>query len=129
MMETYTEPITRECTRWMLVHWVVAKNRLYLIVEDQEFRDLVQYLKPRSEIPSANTLAKDIREVYDLMKIKVIDSFTVCLYLHSALVDSHFIDHTISAIMVGFTFRACGWVDYQPMLRHRDLGLSALCDG
>jgi len=78
-MEQYSEPCTREARRWGVLRWIVRKNRPFYIIEDEELRDIFRMMKPRAEVPSANTVSKDIKEVYEMMKVRVVDYFEVCL--------------------------------------------------
>jgi len=63
MMEEYAELCTLEVLYWKLLHWVVRKNWLYIIVEDEELLDIFKTLKPEVEIPCANTISTDIKEL------------------------------------------------------------------
>ena len=77
---------SHEGLRWRLLHWVVCKNRLYTIVDDEELRKVFAMLHAKVKIPCANTLAGDIKHAHGMMKEKLVElSRYICPLLHFLL--------------------------------------------
>ena len=81
-MEDFAKAATHEAVRWCINLWIIRSNRPYVIVKDPQFIELLQLFKPRVNIPSANTVSNDIKEIYSLMKARVISYFEVSTYIH-----------------------------------------------
>src|SRR6266481_394479 len=66
---------------WLVMCWVVCKNRPYTIIDDEEVYDIFQMLHVNVNIPCANTLVGDIKLTHSMMRDKLIKLFEVCLTL------------------------------------------------
>ena len=80
-MEKFAGGCTYSCEglRWCLLRWVVRKNRLYTIVDDEELREVFAMLHAKAKIPCANTLTGDIKCAHGMMKEKLVELFKVRL--------------------------------------------------
>ncbi|KAF9004173.1 hypothetical protein BDZ89DRAFT_902576, partial [Hymenopellis radicata] len=54
--------------RYLLVKEVALCARPFAFAEDEPFREIVCMLMPNARLISANTLSKDVKEVYDITK-------------------------------------------------------------
>ena len=70
---------SHEGLHWCLLHWVVRKNRLYTIIDNEELRKVFAMLHAKAKIPCMNTLAGDIKCAHRMMKEKLIELFKVRL--------------------------------------------------
>lgn len=91
VMRKFTGGYSREGFRWLLLRWVIAKNRPYTIVQDPELGDIFRMLHSKVDIPCANTLALDIKYVHEFMKGKLIAVFKVCLLFLSLYYSTNYI--------------------------------------
>ncbi|KIJ50645.1 hypothetical protein M422DRAFT_245281 [Sphaerobolus stellatus SS14] len=71
--EAFTEAWSREVVWWRLVRWVVCNNQPYLIVEDEDFVDLLHMLRLKVSIPCANTVSNDVK-VHSMVKAVVVET-------------------------------------------------------
>ena len=76
-MEEFAKAATREAIGWHIDIWIIRSNRPYLIVEDEYFIKLLHLFKSHVDIPSANTVSSDLKEIYKLMKARVVKLFAV----------------------------------------------------
>ena len=57
--------------RYLLAKWMSRRFRPFMMVEDLEFLEIFQMLNARIQIPSARTLARDVREIFAMSKSNV----------------------------------------------------------
>ncbi|KAF8867775.1 hypothetical protein CPB85DRAFT_1156108, partial [Mucidula mucida] len=57
--------------RYLLVKEVALCARPFAFVEDEPFREIVRMFMPNARLISANTLLKDVKEVYNITKAVV----------------------------------------------------------
>ena len=69
---------SHEGLHWRLLHWVVHKNRLYTIVDDEELCEVFAMLHAKAKIPCTNTLTGDIKHA-GMMKENLVEHFKVRL--------------------------------------------------
>ena len=67
--------------RYLLAKWVSRRFRPFAIVEDPELIAIFQMLYGRAQIPSASTVSRDVKEIFELTKISVKQLLQVCLYV------------------------------------------------
>jgi len=68
----------REAFRALLVKWVAGCRRPFQIVEDKPLRQAFKMLYSRVEIPSALTVARDVRLYFRLSRRKIQAQLKVC---------------------------------------------------
>ena len=64
---------------WHLLHWVVHKNRLYTIIDDEEFGEVFSMLHAKMKRSYTNTLMGNNKCAHGMMKEKLIELFKVHL--------------------------------------------------
>jgi len=72
--------------RMKLALWVAHRHRPFSIVEDDELIDIFMDLNNKVEVPSHFTMSRDVKEIFDLSRVKVaailkVCAKAVCLYL------------------------------------------------
>jgi hypothetical protein len=72
--------------RMKLALWVARRHRPFSIVEDDELVDIFMDLNNKVEVPSRFTMLWDVKEIFDLSRVKVaailkVCAKVVCLYL------------------------------------------------
>src|SRR3954469_23973665 len=89
-----------------LVKWIVIKQHPFTIVEEEDFINFVYSLYPKAEIPSADTIKRDIMELYTtniakmqtvLQELQSKISFTTDIWTSASMksflsITAHFID-------------------------------------
>ena len=82
-MEKIAAGCTYSCKgfHWLVMCWVVHKNRPYTIIDDEEVHDIFQMLHANINIPCMNMLVADIKLTHSMMRDKLIKLFEVCLAL------------------------------------------------
>jgi hypothetical protein len=77
------------CLSAEFVRWVAESNRPFQIVNDRGFRSLMKTGRPEYHIPSAETLSRDVKNVFVRVReriskmLRVSDGFNTRLRLHS----------------------------------------------
>jgi len=54
-----------------LLHWIVTDDQPFAVVEKQKFNEMMQYLCPEVNIPSADTLRRDLDINFKQMKEQI----------------------------------------------------------
>ena len=62
---------TQQGFRKKLLRWIVIDNQPFTVVEKQEFNEMMLYLCPEVNIPSADTLRRDLSANFEQMKEQV----------------------------------------------------------
>lgn len=57
--------------RMKLAIWVARRHRPFAIVEDDELRDIFTDLNNKVEVPSRFTVSRDVKEIFDMSRVKV----------------------------------------------------------
>jgi hypothetical protein len=57
--------------------WVAHRHRPFAIVEDDELIDIFMDLNNKVEVPSRFTLSRDVKEIFELSRIKVAEILKV----------------------------------------------------
>jgi len=96
-----------------LVKWIVIKQHPFTIVEEEDFINFVHSLYPNAKIPSANTIKRDIIELYATNAIKM---QTVLQELHSKI--SFTTDIWTSASMKSFLSITAHFIDSEWQLQN-----------
>ncbi|CAG8744427.1 12616_t:CDS:2 [Rhizophagus irregularis] len=65
------EKPTQHGFRKKLLQWVVRDDQPFITIECQEFKNMVKYLWPSVNVPSANTLRRDLSANFEQVKDKV----------------------------------------------------------
>ncbi|GBC27451.2 zinc finger BED domain-containing protein RICESLEEPER 2-like [Rhizophagus irregularis DAOM 181602=DAOM 197198] len=65
------EKPTQHGFRKKLLQWVVRDDQPFITIECQEFKNMVKYLWPSINVPSANTLRRDLSANFEQVKDKV----------------------------------------------------------
>jgi hypothetical protein len=102
----------------LLMKWVVANEQSFLVVENQHFKELIQYLNHKANTKTADTLRRKIKSSFDktrlplkeiLTKNKSKYSFTTDIWTSPAsipftTVTVHFIDEelTMNSLILDF---------------------------
>jgi hypothetical protein len=96
-----------------LVKWIVTKQHPFTIVEEEDFINFVHSLYPKAEIPSADTIKRDIMELYatNIAKMQ-----TVLQELHSKI--SFTTDIWTSASMKSFLSITAHFIDSEWQLQN-----------
>jgi hypothetical protein len=71
---TYSAPKLR----MKLSLWVVRRHRLFAIVADPEFIEILTDLNNKVTVPSPTTLSRDVREFFTMSRLKVASILQVC---------------------------------------------------
>jgi len=61
-----------------LVKWITESNRPTSIVKDRELRELLTAGRPNFEIPSPDTISRDIKSSFDKCRARVAKLLQVC---------------------------------------------------
>ena len=64
----------------LIAKWVCTNSRPLSIVEDEGFRELINFLAPEYEVPTHTTISANISSYYEEEKKKLCD---VCMYVYS----------------------------------------------
>jgi hypothetical protein len=51
-----------------VVRWVVVNDQPFNVVENNEFKEILTFLRPGINIPSADTVRRDLSENYKISK-------------------------------------------------------------
>ncbi len=62
------------------VRWVTENKRPFQIVNDQAFRSLMKTGRPETYIPSAETLSRDVKNVFVGIRKRISDMLQVSFY-------------------------------------------------
>lgn len=78
-MNTFASGSTykHEKLRTVVVCWVAGRRRLMAIIGDPEFLNIVKMLNPRAELPSQNTITRDIKTIYLMTRVSLRGSLKV----------------------------------------------------
>jgi hypothetical protein len=57
--------------RMKLAIWVARRHRPFAIVEDDELIDIFMDLNNKVEVPSRFTVSRDVKEIFDMSRVKV----------------------------------------------------------
>jgi len=68
---------TIECCRAEFVRWVTENKRPFQIVNDRAFRSLMKTGRPESYIPSAETLSRDVKNVFVSVRKRISEMLQV----------------------------------------------------
>jgi len=60
-----------------IVLWVARRHRPFAIVEDDELIDIFMDLNSKVEVPLQFTLSRDVKETFELSRIKVAEILKV----------------------------------------------------
>jgi hypothetical protein len=63
-----------------LALWIARRHRLFAIVEDPEFLELLMILNNRVSVPSCLTISHDIQEIFLISRGKVSVMLKVCMF-------------------------------------------------
>lgn len=64
---TYTKP----SFRYLVAKWIFRNHRPFSIIQDQELMQMLRMLYAKVEVPSPNTVSRDVREVFALSRKQV----------------------------------------------------------
>ena len=64
--------------RMKLAIWVVRHHRPFAIVKDDELIDIFMDLNNRVEVPSCFTVSQDVKEIFEMSRVKVATILKVC---------------------------------------------------
>lgn len=75
--------------RFYLALWVTVRNRPYLAVTDDELLAAFQTLQPNVTVPSADTVGRDVKLLYELTKpaVKAMLKVRECPWTYGVLPD------------------------------------------
>lgn len=79
---TYLYP--KFCVKLAL--WVACRHRPFLIVEDEELIDIFMDLNNRVEVPSPITVSRDVKEIFQISRVKVAEILQVSEIFRCALI-------------------------------------------
>jgi hypothetical protein len=63
-----------------LALWVVRRNRPFAIVADAELIEILTDLNNKVIVPSPTTLSRDVREIFNMSRLKVASILQVCFF-------------------------------------------------
>lgn len=70
--------------QYKLIQWVVRKHRPFAIIEDEDLLDIFMMLYAKVQVPSAQTISRDIQEVFLLTRKNVVEMLNMhFIPLHS----------------------------------------------
>lgn len=92
--------------RQRIAIWVIKKDQPFTVVDDDEFREIVTYLRPNTFIPSSTTLKRDIIDLFKQQKQKVTNLLQQCSGRISFAVDAW-----TSANFIPFLGMTVHWID------------------
>ena len=61
-----------------LAIWVARRHRPFAIVEDEELVNIFMDLNNKVEVPSHFTVSRDVKEIFDMSRVKVAEILKVC---------------------------------------------------
>jgi hypothetical protein len=61
-----------------LAIWVARRHRPFTIVEDEELVDIFRDLNNKVQVPSRFTVSRDVKEIFDMSRLKVAEILKVC---------------------------------------------------
>ena len=64
---TYTKPRFR----YLLAKWIFRNHRPFAIIQDKELLQILRMLYAKVEVPSPNTVSRDVREIFALTRKQV----------------------------------------------------------
>ena len=64
-----------------LALWAVCHHRPFAIVTDPEFIEILTDLNNKVIVPSPNTLSRDVKEIFNMSRLKVASILQVCFPL------------------------------------------------
>jgi hypothetical protein len=66
--------------RMKIALWVARHNRPFAIVEDRELLDIFYDLNSKVVTPSRYTVSRDVKEIFQMGRIKVAEILKVCIH-------------------------------------------------
>jgi len=61
--------------------WVARRNRPFAIVEDDELLDIFRDLNNKVVTPSRYTVSRDVKEIFQMSRVKVAEILKVSIHL------------------------------------------------
>lgn len=71
--------IFHACPRAEIVRWVAESKRPFQIVKDRAFRSLMKTGRPAYQIPSPETVSRDVKNVFLRVRKRIANMLQVCL--------------------------------------------------
>jgi hypothetical protein len=71
--------------RMKIALWVAHRNRPFSIVEDSELLDIFYDLNSKVVTPSLYTVSRDVKEIFQMSRVKVVEILKVCTCLCVAI--------------------------------------------
>jgi hypothetical protein len=100
------QPYTEGGLRQRFAKWVIKADLPFTLVDDDEFRQIVSYLRPTAHVISSSTLKRDITSLYSIQKGKVASLLQRCAGRISFAMDAW-----TSANYIPFLGITVHWVD------------------
>jgi len=94
--------------RMKIALWVARRNRPFAIVEDSELLDIFYDLNSKVVTPSRYTVSRDVKEIFQMSRIKVAEILKVRIQFYCFFVSSR------SHFALGISWKAsslCRWLD------------------
>jgi hypothetical protein len=66
--------------RMKIAIWVSCRHRPFTIIEDDELIDIFMDLNNKVEVPSRFTVSRDVKEIFDMSRKKVVEMLKACDY-------------------------------------------------
>jgi hypothetical protein len=68
---------TQDDFRKFITKWIITDDQPFTTLENKYFQQMIKFLNPNALIPSADTLKKNIMEIFEKEQIKMKKSFQV----------------------------------------------------
>jgi hypothetical protein len=114
---SYSDSVLRQ----LLIKWIIKKDQPFTVVENEEFCEIVSYLRPNASLPSPTTVKRDILRLYEIQKQMVIN-----LLQRSSGRISFAMDAWTSANFIPFLGITVHWIDENWKLQCMLLSLEPL---
>ncbi len=70
-ISNFLQPFSNEIFREKLAIWITVDDQPFTITECQEFKELFKICNEKAELPSADTVRRDVLKLYDKYRIDV----------------------------------------------------------
>ena len=60
-----------------MIHWIVADDQPFVTIEKEEFREIIKYLWPEADIPTAETIRNNLNVNFTKVKTHVKETLQV----------------------------------------------------
>lgn len=60
-----------------MLRWIIADDQPFTVIENEEFGELIKYLWPDANIPTADTIRNDLNVNFTKVKIQVRETLQV----------------------------------------------------